>query len=114
MIAAFIIFALIFLALSMFAFSGKLNFVISSDKKDAEGKSVYDEPAVSRFLGVVLIMLTLTAVLGMIGCIARNDALVIISPILLCVIFIGAFLYSNSGRRFLRRKRGRRYRRYRR
>ena len=110
MIVAFIIFALVFLVLAFLAFSGKINFVISSDKKDAEGNSIYDEPAISKFLGIVLLLLTFTAVLGMIGFLIKSDAMVIISPILFGVIFIGAFLYSGSGRRFLRRKRGRRYR----
>ena len=111
MIVAFIIFALVFLVLAFLAFSGKINFIISSGKKDAEGNSIYDEPAISKFLGIVLLLFALTAVLGMIGFLTKSDAMVIISPILFGVIFIGAFLYSGSGRRFLRRKRGRRYRR---
>ncbi len=110
MVVAFVIFALLFLVLAILGFSGKINFVIASNKKDAEGNSIYDEPAISKFLGFILLLLTLTAILGMIGFLVDSDALVIISPILFAVIFIGAFFYSNSGRRFLRRKRGRRYR----
>ena len=111
MVVAFIIFFLIFLVLSVLSFMGKLNSLITGNKTDEEGNPVYDDRALSRFLGLVMLLLSVSALMGILGyLISGLSFLVICAPVLFVAVIIFALVYSNDTNRFKLKKRGRRFR----
>lgn len=112
MLFAFLIFFVMFLILGLFSFTGKFNSLLSSGKVDAEGDPVYDEKAISKFLGIVTLLLSLSAFLGVLGYTIKGAAfLVICAPVLFVGVMLFALVYSGSDQRFRTKKRRRRYRR---
>lgn len=111
MVVAFIIFFLIFAFLSVLSFMGKLNSLITGNKTDEEGNPVYDDKALRVFLGAVMLMLAVSALMGILGyLISGLSFLIICAPVLFVAVIIFALVYSNNENRFKRNKRGRRYR----
>lgn len=111
MLIAFIIFFVVFVLLSVFAFLGKLNSFIISDKKNDDGEDVYDSKAAGKFLGLVMILLALSALMGVLGYLVPKLAwLVILAPIFFIAVLIFALVYVNTENRFVKKKGGRRYR----
>lgn len=111
MLYMFVIFFVMFLILGLFSFSGKLNSLLSSGKTDAEGDPIYDEKAISKFLGLVTLLLSLSAFFGILGFTVKGAGfLVICAPVLFLCVVIFALVYSGSDQRFRVKKRRRRYR----
>ncbi|MBQ3073375.1 MAG: DUF3784 domain-containing protein [Ruminococcus sp.] len=111
MVVAFIIFFLIFAVLSVLSFMGKFNSLITGNKTDEEGNPVYDDKALRLFLGLVMLMLAVSALMGILGyLISSLSFLVICAPVLFVAVLIFALVYANDENRFKRKKRGRRYR----
>lgn len=111
MLIAFIIFFVVFVVLSIFAFLGKFNSFIISEKKNDDGADAYDCKAAGRFLGIVMILLALSALMGVLGyLVAKLAWLVICAPIFFIAVLIFALVYVNTENRFLKKKGGKRYR----
>ncbi len=111
MVVAFIIFFLIFAVLSVLAFMGKLNSLITGNKTDEEGNPVYDDRALSRFLGLVMLLLAVSALMGILGyLISSLSFLVVCAPVLFVAVMVFALIFANGENRFKHKKRGRRYR----
>ena len=112
MLYMFVIFFLMFLILGLFSFTGKLNSLLSNGKVDAEGDPIYDEKAISKFLGTITLLLSLSAFLGILGFTIKGAAfLVVCAPVLFVGVMVFALLYSGCDQRFRMKKRRRRYRR---
>ena len=112
MLVAFILFFIMFVTLAVLTFMGKLTSLFTGDKVNEEGEPVYDNKAITRFLGRVMSVLAVSALLGMLGyMIPKLQWMVIVAPILFIAVLLFALVYVNTEDRFKAKKRRRRYRR---
>lgn len=122
MLIAFIIFFIVFIILGLLSFSGKLTGLIigkrsnspeegNGEENSTAGEPVYDEKAIDRFLGVIMLLLALSALLGVFGNGLAISWMVIAAPILFIAVLLFALIYVNTDNRFRKdKKKARRYR----
>lgn len=102
MLVAFIIFFLMFSVIAVLTFQGKLARFVTGGKTDSSGDPIYDEKAISRFMGVVMVLLAISALVGLLGYVIPGaDILIIIAPVMFIVVLIFALVYVNTEGRFL-------------
>lgn len=111
MLIAFIIFFVIFLVLAVLTFMGKTANLVTGGKADEQGNPVYDEKGLSKFLGVVMSLLAVSALMGFLGYIIPDAPwLIIAAPILFIAVLLFALVYVNTDDRFVIKAQGRRFR----
>lgn len=111
MLVAFIIFFVVFVILAVLTFMGKTASFVTGDKKDTEGNPIYDEKSLSKFLGVIMSLLAVSALFGVLGYIIKSATwLIIVAPVMFIAVILFALVFVNTGNRFVLKSRGRRYR----
>lgn len=111
MLIAFIIFFVIFLVLAVLTFMGKTANLVTGGKADEQGNPVYDEKGLSKFLGVVMSLLAVSALMGFLGYIIPDAPwLIMAAPILFIAVLLFALVYVNTDDRFVIKAQGRRFR----
>lgn len=102
MLVAFIIFFVVFTALSVLTFMGKLASFVTGGKTDDSGDPIYDEKAISKFMGIIMLLLAGSALVGLLGYIIPSAyVLIIIAPVMFIAVLIFALVYVNTDGRFL-------------
>lgn len=110
MLVAFIIFFIVFVIIAVLTFMGKTASFVTGGKTDAEGDPIYDEKAISRFLGVIMSLLAVSALMGVLGYIFPGVTwLIIAAPITFIAVLIFALVYVNTDNRFVVKAKGKRY-----
>ncbi len=111
MLVAFIIFFVVFVALAVLTFMGKTASFVTGGKTDADGAPVYDEKAISKFLGVIMSLLAVSALMGFLGYIIPGaTGLIIAAPIMFIAVLLFALVYFNTDDRFVIKAQGKRFR----
>ncbi len=111
MLVAFIIFFVVFVVFAVLAFMGKTASLVTGGKKDAEGNPIYDEQSLSKFLGVIMCLLAVSALMGFLGYIIKGATwLIIAAPVMFIAVLLFALVFVNTGNRFVLKAKGRRFR----
>lgn len=111
MLVAFIIFFVIFVTLAVLTFLGKTASFVTGGKTDKEGDPIYDEKAISKFLGVIMSLLAVSALMGFLGYIIPGATwLIIAAPTVFIAVLLFALVYVNTDNRFVIKSQGRRFR----
>ncbi len=111
MLVAFIIFFVVFVTLAVLTFMGKTANLVTGGKADEQGNPVYDEKGISKFLGVIMSLLAVSALMGFLGYIIPGAAgLIIAAPIIFIAVLLFALVYFNTDDRFVVKAQGRRFR----
>jgi hypothetical protein len=95
---------LIFVILGFVLRTGKGNFLLAGyNTSSKEEKEKYDEVALGKFMGNLLIIIAaivLTTAVSEIYNVALFNFIVIAAPILIVVLVFGTIIYANTGNRF--------------
>ena len=95
---------LLLLCLSALLLSGRGSFLIAGyNTMDKEKKAKFDEKALCRFVGMLLIVISICIVLMPIGIYFEMEWLIWLSSIAIIVLGILATIYANTGNRFLKK-----------
>ena len=110
MLVAFIIFFVVFVLLAVLTFMGKTASFVTGGKTDAEGDPIYDEKGISKFLGVIMCLLAVSALMGFLGYIIPDATwLIIAAPIMFIAVLLFALIYVNTDNRFVLKAKGKRF-----
>lgn len=95
---------LIFTVLGLILRSGKGSFLIAGyNTSSKEEKEKYDEVALGKFLGNLLISIAaivLLTALSEIYSVTLFKFIVVLAPIMIVILVIGTIIYANTGNRF--------------
>jgi len=111
MLVAFIIFFVVFTAVAVLTFMGKTASFFTGGKVDEDGNPVYDEKGISKFMGVIMSLLAISALFGFLGyLIPRATWLIIAAPVMFIAVLLFALVYVNTDNRFVIKAQGKRFR----
>jgi preprotein translocase subunit SecG len=100
-----IIVAVPLLIIAVFLLFGKGSFLIAGfNTKSANEKAKYDEKALCRFTGLLLIMVVACLVLIQFGIGLELNWLIVAGAVLILAVLAGGVVYVNTNKRFLKDK----------
>ena len=100
MLVAYIILVLLFLLLSILSFMGKLMLFIAGKGSD-DAETSYDSKSAGNFIGIIMMMLTISSCVGMLGfALEKMRWLILASPVCFILLLIFAIIFINTNNRF--------------
>lgn len=98
-----IVISTLMLLMALLLLSGRGTFLISGyNMLSKEEKSNYNEKALCRAVGKLILIVTICMILMFIGIHLENDRLSIMGTIALLVVIFGGLIYFNTGNRYLK------------
>lgn len=102
MLVAYIILILLFLLLSVLSFMGKLMMFIAGKNADKNAETSYDNKGAGNFIGIIMMMLTISSCVGLLGfALEKMRWLILASPVCFILLLIFAIVFINTNNRFV-------------
>lgn len=102
MLIIFIVLLVLFLALSVLAFMGKLTAFITGGKAKDNIENIYNERGAGNFIGVIMSLLVVATGFGLLGFLLTQARwLIIAAPITFTAVLIFAIIFINTRDRFV-------------